>query len=141
MDEDTIRVRQAGPDDADAVATLMITAMSQDREWYDYRFPYREEHPEDHAKFMGLLMKAWVSPELDNWVVMLAECWDATAARWEPASFAVWDLSYVGIRGFGSDYKPKSRKSSCFASSSSSLYFLLLLARSADIWLFASALC
>lgn len=89
MDDDNmIRIRQAGPDGVEAVAALMITAMRQDREWWDYRFPHREEHPDDHAKFVGLLVKTWISPELDHWVVMLAECWDAPAARWEVASFA-----------------------------------------------------
>lgn len=107
---DTIHIRQAGPEDADAVCRLMIASMRQDREWWDYRFPHREDHPADHSKFIGHLAGAWISPELDNWAGVLAECWDGAAGQWEAASYAAWDLSYLKTRRLGAGYKPASRE-------------------------------
>lgn len=106
-----VRVREAGPEDADAVTDLMLVAMEGDRDWWDYRYRKRHQHPDDHRKFMRLLVEAWLSPGFDDWVVVVAEVRDQPAAgHHRLASFSVWDTTYLSFRRHGPGYVPPRRR-------------------------------
>ncbi|KAF7344603.1 putative gnat family protein [Mycena sanguinolenta] len=105
-ERETVRIRQAELADIDGVTDLLIISMPEDREWWDYRFPYRREYPDDHRQLFRALVAAWISPEFEDWVVLVAECYDESSQRWEMASYAAWDISYLNFRKFGDGYKP-----------------------------------
>lgn len=109
MDSTTaqIRIRQAAPSDVDAVTAVLLAAMPGDRDWWDYRFPYRTQYPEDHRKFFRLLIETWVSPEFEDSVVMVAEAYDGAAGVWRMGAYAAWDVSYLSYRKYGAAYKPR----------------------------------
>ncbi|KAJ6488017.1 hypothetical protein C8R45DRAFT_1074476 [Mycena sanguinolenta] len=103
---ETVRIRQAELVDVDAVTDLLITSMPADRQWWDYRFPHRHEHPDDHRRLFRALVAAWISPEFEDWVVLVAECYNEPSQKWEMASYAAWDISYLNFRRVGDGYKP-----------------------------------
>lgn len=113
--ENTRRVRQADLADLEAVTDVLIAAMQEDRDWWNYRFPYRKEFPEDHRRFMGLLARTWLEPANDDWVVFVAEARaDAqgqldTDLPFKIVSYAAWNMSYVNFRKHGPSYEPQSR--------------------------------
>ncbi|KAF8138096.1 hypothetical protein K438DRAFT_1996415 [Mycena galopus ATCC 62051] len=107
-----VRARQAEPADVDAITDLLITSMAADEGWWDFRFPHRRAHPDDHRRLLRALVAAWVSPEFEDWVVIVAECecsdeqLSSPNPKWELASYAAWDTSYLNFRRFGKGYKP-----------------------------------
>lgn len=110
------RIRQADLTDLDAITDVLIAAMQEDRDWWNYRFPYRHEFPEDHRRFMGLLVRTWLEPANDDWVVFVSETRADDQGRLDPdlpfkiVSYAAFDISYVNFRKHGPRYKPQSRK-------------------------------
>ena len=105
-----VRVRQAGQEDVDAVTDVMLLSMQEDRDWWDYRFRGRHEHPDDHRKFLRLLVETWVSPEFDSWVVMVAEVYDLSSGEHQIASYSAWETTYLKYRTYGPGYVPPRRK-------------------------------
>lgn len=114
--EEETRVRQAESVDVDAVTDVLIAAMPADRDWWDYRFANRVRHPEEHRRLFRLLVQTWISPEFDDWVVMVAEAFDATAGNWQVGAYAAWDVSYVNRRKYGAAHQPLSGTSLSWAS-------------------------
>lgn len=102
------RIRQAEPCDVDAVTDVLVAAMPADRDWWDYRFPYRERYPEEHRKLFRLLVETWVSPEFGDWLVMVAEVFDAAAGTWQAGAYAAWDVAYANRRKYGPAHQPPS---------------------------------
>lgn len=107
-EKEGLRVRQAGLADVDAVTDVLIAAMPADRDWWDYRFHYREQFPEEHRRLFRLLLEAWISPKFEDWVVMVAEVFDAATNTWQVGAYAAWDVAYVNRRQYGSAYQPLS---------------------------------
>lgn len=110
--DNKFRIRQAGPQDIDAVTDVMILSMQEDHGWWDYRFPHRHAYPEDHRKLLRLLVEAWISPDFDDWVVMVAEVHDTPSSSegYQIACYSAWDVSYLNYRKHGPDYAPQDRK-------------------------------
>ncbi|KAJ4394402.1 hypothetical protein N0V93_003619 [Gnomoniopsis smithogilvyi] len=106
--EEDMRVRQAEPSDVDAVTDVLIMAMPADRDWWDYRFLHREQYPEVHRRLFRLLVETWVAAEFEDWIVMVAEVYDATTCTWQMGAYAAWDVAYVNRRKHGSAYQPLS---------------------------------
>ncbi|KAM0418879.1 hypothetical protein ACHAPT_012144 [Fusarium lateritium] len=102
-----VQVRHAEAKDVDQVARVFITAMQDDQSW-PYRFPHRAKYPEDHWNYNRDLISRFISPEYDDWSVLVVEVPDATQA-WRIVSFSVWDISYVNKRAHGPGYVPNSR--------------------------------
>lgn len=109
-----IRIREAEPADINAVTEIMLAAMPEDRDWWDYRFPYRDQYPDDHKRFLRLLVETWVSAEFADWIVLVAEALDdddedgEASGAWQMGAYAVWDAAYVGYRKHGPGYSPPS---------------------------------
>lgn len=105
------RVRLAEPQDAVEVTKVFINAMQDDQSW-PYRFPHREEFPDDHWNYNLDLMSRFISPDYDDWVVVVAEADDSRAGAdvRRIVSFAVWNISYANKRRRGSSYVPNSRE-------------------------------
>lgn len=106
--KEEIRIRQAEPSDVDAVTDVLIAAMPADRDWWDYRFQYREQYPDEHRRLFRLLLEMWISPEFEDWVVMVAELFDAATGTWQVGAYAAWDVAYVNRRKHGVSYEPLS---------------------------------
>lgn len=112
INNDKIRIRQAVPEDVDAVTDVLLVSMPQDRDWWDYRFPHRDEHPDEHRRFFRRLVEAWISPEFPDWVLMVAEVCaleDEATGTYRVGAYAAWDISYLNYRTFGPGYKPRDR--------------------------------
>lgn len=103
-----VRVRQAEASDVDAVTDVLIAAMPADRDWWDYRFARRGQYPEEHRRLMRLLVETWISPEFVDWVVVVAEVYDAAAGSWQVGAYSAWDVAYVSRRKHGSAHQPLS---------------------------------
>lgn len=103
-----IRIREAEPADVDAVTEIVLAAMPGDRDWWDCRFPHRDQHPDDHRMFLRLLVETWVSVDFEDWIVLVAEAYDEAACAWQMGAYTVWDAAYVGYRKHGPDYSPPS---------------------------------
>ncbi|KAJ4420740.1 hypothetical protein N0V82_004179 [Gnomoniopsis sp. IMI 355080] len=102
------RIRQAEPCDVDAVTDVLIAAMPADRDWWDYRFQYREQYPDEHRRLFRLLIETWIAPAFEDWVVMVAELFDAATGTWQVGAYAAWDVAYVNRRKHGAAYEPLS---------------------------------
>ncbi|KAL2267133.1 hypothetical protein VTJ83DRAFT_4410 [Remersonia thermophila] len=98
--------RMGLPGDVDAVTRVIINTMPLDPQW-DYRFPYRKQHPEDHYKYTRMLFEYFLDPEHDDWVVMVVEDSLEPGGPAEVVAFGVWDVSYINKRRYGPGYKPQ----------------------------------
>jgi len=97
------------PSDVDAVTDVIIRTMPLDPQW-NYRFPYREEYPEDHYKYTRMLIEYFLSPLYNDWLVMVIEdTLEEDSDELRIVSFAVWDVSFINKRKHGSGYKPQDR--------------------------------
>ncbi|KAJ9133961.1 hypothetical protein NKR23_g10392 [Pleurostoma richardsiae] len=113
-----VRIRQAEPRDVDQVTDVLIAAMSVDQDWWDYRYPYRLAHPDDHRRFLRLLVESWIRLDFDDWLVVVAECADeaeeaegtgpVTGQHWRIVAYAAWDVSYGNFRRYGEGYHPQN---------------------------------
>lgn len=95
----------------DAITNVILQAMPLDPQW-DYRFPWRNEFPEDHYKYTRMLFEYFLDPTYDDWLVMVVE--DSLEPGHDPqiVAFGVWDVSFANKRRYGPDYIPQDRKSS-----------------------------
>ncbi|KAK3940278.1 hypothetical protein QBC46DRAFT_364202 [Diplogelasinospora grovesii] len=102
-----MKPRKALPSDVDALTRVIIQAMPLDPQW-NYRFPYREEYPEDHYKFSKMLFEYFLHLDYDDWLVMVVEdSPESDGNNTSIVSFAIWDVSYVNKRRYGPGYKPQ----------------------------------
>ncbi|UPK96923.1 hypothetical protein LCI18_007858 [Fusarium solani-melongenae] len=62
-----------------------------------------DQYPEDHWNYNRDLIRRFISPEYDDWSVLVVEVPDATQA-WRIVSFSIWDISYVNKRAHGPGY-------------------------------------
>lgn len=108
------RIRRAELADADEITHVLIVAMPGDAEWWDYRFPARHRYPEDHYKFLHLLIQTWIA-HTEDFTVMVAECLDGTG-KYKIGSYSAWDTTYLGKRKHGPSYEGVSRRSSILSS-------------------------
>ncbi|KAK3985493.1 hypothetical protein QBC44DRAFT_335104 [Cladorrhinum sp. PSN332] len=92
------------PTDLEAVTDVIIKAMPLDPQW-DYRFPYRQQYPEDHYKYTKMLFQYFLDPAFDDWVVMVVEDSLRPGNELSVVSFGVWDMSYINKRLYGPGYK------------------------------------
>lgn len=102
-------IRTADLTDLDNVVDLVLSVMPHDPQW-NYRFPYRTEHAEDHLKYTKLLFQFFIDPSYDDWHVMVAEApslEDSSVIK--VVAFAVWDVLFVNKRKHGGTYKPQNR--------------------------------
>ena len=101
--------RRATSNDTRHVTDVFLKSMPDDPSWR-YRFPYRLEYPEDHQKYNGDLIRRFISPDYEDWLVMVIEAEDPGNGTNKIVAFSIWDMTYVNVRKHGTDYKPKSRK-------------------------------
>ncbi|KAJ4160187.1 hypothetical protein NW754_003312 [Fusarium falciforme] len=80
--------------------------MQDDQSW-PYRFPHRAQYPEDHCNYNRDLFRRFISPEYNDWSVVVVEVLD-DAREWRIVAFSVWDISYVNKRVHGPGYIPNS---------------------------------
>jgi hypothetical protein len=102
-----VHVRLAESRDVDRVAAVYVDAMQDNPSW-PYRFPYRKEYRDDHWTYQRDLMGLYISPEYNDWTVVIVELKDSSGDH--VVSFAVWDTSYANKRAHGPNYVPKSRE-------------------------------
>jgi len=99
-----MRPRLGLPADVEAVTSVIINTMPLDPQW-DYRFPYRQQYPEDHYKYTRMLLEYFLDPSYDDWLVMVVEDSLEPGGPREIVGFGVWDVSYVNKRRYGAGYK------------------------------------
>lgn len=102
------RIRPAEPADIDAITKCMIAFLSSDKIW-SYRFPHREQYPEDYLKFSRLLIELMVSGQFPDLHTLILEVEDEDDDIWNIAAVSIWDCSYVNRRLFaarGEVYNP-----------------------------------
>ena len=92
----------------DQITQVFLTAMQDDQSW-PYRFPHRTQYPEDHWNHNRDLFRSFISPEYDDWSVVVVEVLD-DAQAWRIVAFSVWDISYVNKRVHGPGYIPNSHE-------------------------------
>ena len=101
-------IREATPSDAAQVADVIITAFPSDRELWNYRFPYRDQYPDDHRKWLNMLAQQWLAPENSDYTVIVIDDPDqGTEPQSELpriAAFAAWNISYLNRRKYGPEY-------------------------------------
>lgn len=88
-----ICVRTATEADLEVLVDIAVSAMPMDPQW-PYRFPLREEYPEEHRAHTRVMFKGFFDPPDASWEVVLAEklgLEDAT--RKEPIAMSVWNMS------------------------------------------------
>ncbi|PQE22493.1 Acyl- N-acyltransferase protein [Rutstroemia sp. NJR-2017a BVV2] len=100
-----IRLRQAGPQDIDAVTALFIKCMDDDENW-DYRLSYRHEYPEDHWKHQNSYVEFMVNEENNDFEVWILEV-ETSESSWTAVALSIWDVSYVNKRLHGPSYVMK----------------------------------
>lgn len=84
------KIRPANESDLDAIAWIAVDALPADPVC-PYRFPYRNQYPEDHAKFTRIRYGDYMA-EGDS-VVMVYECpsiEDISIVK--PVAFSIWQL-------------------------------------------------
>ncbi|RYP73977.1 hypothetical protein DL771_003288 [Monosporascus sp. 5C6A] len=92
-----LTLRRATLGDLDDVLTVALEGLSGDPK-FDYRFPYREEYPEDHRKWLRQEYKEFLEqPEKYALMIMTASDNDD-----KPVSFAIWDIA-IAEPHMGSD--------------------------------------
>ncbi|KAF3764966.1 hypothetical protein M406DRAFT_322815 [Cryphonectria parasitica EP155] len=79
--------------------------MPEDKDWWDYRFHGRLEHPDDHRKFFRILVQAWISPDNEDCTVLIAEVYEEAAGAWQAGGYAAWNVAYVNLRKHGKEYQ------------------------------------
>jgi hypothetical protein len=99
------RIRQASPQDVDAVTALFIKCLDDEESW-DYRFPYRHEYPEDHWKFAKSYVEFMLNEENEDFEVWIVEV-EEPESSWKAVALSMWDVSYVNKRLHGPDYVVK----------------------------------
>ena len=99
-------LRRGTPSDIDAVTGVIIETMPQDPQW-NYRFPWRDQYPEDHYKYTRMLIKCFLEPAYPDWEVMVIEHNEQGGKQ--IVSFAVWNISYINKKK-NLDYKARDRK-------------------------------
>ncbi|KAL2153496.1 hypothetical protein VTH82DRAFT_4651 [Thermothelomyces myriococcoides] len=97
------------PGDIEAVTHVIIKTMPLDPQW-NYRFPYRQQHPEDHYKYTRMLFEYFLDPSYQDWLVMVVEDSLEPGGPCEVVGFGVWDVSYINRRLHGAGYKTQDRK-------------------------------
>ncbi|KAL2692459.1 hypothetical protein Neosp_002868 [[Neocosmospora] mangrovei] len=100
------RMRTAEAKDVDRVTQVFIKAMQNNQSW-PYRFPHRVKYAEDHWNYNRDLIRRFISPDYNDWVIIVVELQDAVQA-WQIVAFSVWDISYVNKRAHGPGYIPNS---------------------------------
>jgi hypothetical protein len=66
------RVRLATPADVGDVTKAVVQAMPFDPQW-TYRYPYREQFPNDHYKYTEMLYDQFANIENDDWRLVVVE--------------------------------------------------------------------
>ena len=101
--------RLGRPSDAEAVTNVILKTMPLDPQW-NYRFPWRDQHPKDHYKFTRMLIDYFLNPDYDDWQVMVVVDALQPGGHEQVVSFAVWDVSFRNKRRHGPDYERQDRK-------------------------------
>ena len=102
-------IRTATPSDIDSVVEIILSAFPRGHQW-NYRFPYRAEHPEDHFKYTRILIQCFLDPTWDDFQVMVTEAPSMNDdAVTKIVSVSVWDVSYSNRRKHGQAYIPQNR--------------------------------
>ena len=102
--DEVLALRKATTDDLDDLANITCAAMPMDPQW-SYRFPHREEFPEDHWNCTRLMYKNLLETEgnVIN-VLTVPSMTDGETVR-QLIALAVWELpgSKTGVDlAFGS---------------------------------------
>ncbi|KAI8680391.1 N-acetyltransferase domain-containing protein [Fusarium keratoplasticum] len=79
------KMRLAEEKDVDQITQVFLTAMQDDQD----------------------LFRSFISPEYDDWSVVIVEVLD-DAQAWRIVAFSAWDISYVNKRVHGPGYIPNS---------------------------------
>ncbi|KAH7310736.1 hypothetical protein B0I35DRAFT_412200 [Stachybotrys elegans] len=105
----------ARPEQVPAIVEVAVRAMPESPQW-DYRFPYRDDFPDDHYKYTSMLYQQFADPANRDWLVLAvvvpprANATDAPQAEGQGGghivAFAVYDVSYVNKRLHGDSYEP-----------------------------------
>jgi hypothetical protein len=87
---------------------VVLAAMPLDPQW-NWRFPYRDQYPEDNYKYTKMLFEYFLDPEWDDWTVMVIEA----PSNEDPnvskiVAFSVWDISYIKVLK-NPEYEPQNR--------------------------------
>jgi len=98
------------PSDVDAITDVIIQAMPLDPQW-NYRFPWRNEFPEDHYRYTRMLLEFFLDPTYDDWAVMVVEDSLDSMGDSQIVAFGVWDVSFTNKRRYGPAYVPQDRES------------------------------
>ncbi|KAM3086242.1 hypothetical protein ACMFMG_000379 [Clarireedia jacksonii] len=100
-----LRIRQARPEDINAVTALMIKCMDEEENW-NYRMPYRHDYPEDHWKYQKLYIEYMIDEENEDFEVLILEV-ENPDSIWTMVALSIWDVSYVNKRLHGPSYVVK----------------------------------
>ncbi|RYP61417.1 hypothetical protein DL769_007702 [Monosporascus sp. CRB-8-3] len=86
--DERLTLRRATLGDLDDVLTVVLEGLSGDPK-FDYRFPHRDEYPDDNRKWLRQEYKEYLEqPEKYALMIMTASDNDD-----KPVSLAVWDIS------------------------------------------------
>lgn len=88
----SIRAVQPGDADLDAIVEIVILAFAYDPQW-NYRYPYREQYPEDHYKFTRIFYAEYLEMTFAGHnTIMLAEMpSDEDPSVLKVISVSIWD--------------------------------------------------
>ncbi|KAL6713796.1 hypothetical protein ACLMJK_008288 [Lecanora helva] len=112
-------LREATVNDTGGINNVFLAAMPDCPSW-NYRFPYREQYPEDHQKYNKDLIRRFLSPEYEDWVVIVIDDKDPASDSNKVVAFAIWDIAYCNRRRYGNDYKSTSPAQDTFNAGGSS---------------------
>src|SRR3569833_3342158 len=108
-----MRVREATLSDVDQVTDVLIASFPEDREWWDFCFPFRVALPVVFCWFLFLLVLVWIAPENEDYVVAAAEVPDAARPdQLRIGAVAAWNVSYRNRRRHGPGYVEHDRECS-----------------------------
>lgn len=110
MTKEGIRIRQAVPANVEAVTDLVLASMPADQDWWDYRWPYRAEHPDNYRQYFYQLVQAWLSAEYEDWIVVVADVYNEETGYYSMGAFSAWNVAYRNYRKFNEEYNPRSSK-------------------------------
>ena len=96
-----LNLRPATPQDINALANIIYSAMPMDPQW-DYRFVNRKKFPQDNFASSRNMFKSMLKEEgvAINVVTFSTPC--ETEVEWTPQALAVWEIEYNPDQ----DYKP-----------------------------------
>ncbi|KAK1754147.1 hypothetical protein QBC47DRAFT_302927 [Echria macrotheca] len=104
---DLIQPRLGRSSDIDAVTKVFVRAMPLDPQW-EYRFPLRDDYPDDHLKYSRMLIKCFL--EYDDWTLIVTEdSLEPGSKEKTVVAFAVLDVSYKNKR-LDRNYRTQDRK-------------------------------